>query len=288
LNPENWIVGEEWGDSSEWLKGDEWDSSMNYPFRSAVLGFVSPKGNGRPSTFISKLWANYFNYAPQVSRNLMNSLGTHDTARILTECGGDQELAKLAADVLFTWPGVPSVYYGDEVGMEGRNDPDNRRTMDWDAIENTNSQISKDQLSVKNTNSILDHYRRLISIRRSDQALQSGEPEILSVDDKLGTLSFARVVLHSRRDVTLVAINRSAEARQVAIPINKFSYRSSDFVDALGGQPVTVRSNGQILVSLAPKSAAVLIPRTGSSRRPRLGYGSRRPAQTLTIRKLTS
>jgi glycosidase len=244
IDKDNWIVGEVWGDGSPWLKGDQWDSVMNYRFRGAVLGFVGKDGSGRPSEFLNGLMSVYNSYAPQVSRNMMNLLGSHDTPRILTLCGGDRDLAKLAAVVQFTWVGAPSIYYGDELGMEGDKDPDNRQGMRWDLATPQND--------------FLALYRRLVKTRRESRVLQSGDPHPLFADDVQGTLAYARVL---DKDFALVALNRSGETREVAVPLAGLPARRSMFTDALTGKTLRVSPKGHLLVSLPPKSAAVLIPR---------------------------
>lgn len=261
LDPEMWILGEEWGDANRWLKGDQWDSVMDYPFRSAVLNFVGKDGSGRPSQLLSALINTYGMYVPQVSRNAMNLLSSHDTPRILTQCGGDRELAKLAAAIQFTWVGTPSVYYGDEIGMEGDKDPDNRRCMEWDKATAQND--------------FLTYYRRLIALRNESPVLQSGDPVILASNDGEATASYARVLDADKGQIVLVALNRSDSAREVTIPMAKVGRRSFDFIDSLGGRPVTVQP-GKVTVKLAPKSAAVLIPRSGLARLSRHGAGARR------------
>lgn len=244
IDRDNWIVGEVWGDGSPWLKGDQWDSVMNYRFRGAVLGFVGAEGSGRPSEFLNGLMSVYNSYAPQVSRNMMNLLGSHDTPRILTLCGGDRDLAKLAAVIQFTWVGAPSIYYGDELGMEGDKDPDNRRGMRWDLATSQND--------------FLALYRRLVKLRRENRALQSGDPHPMFSDDAQGTLAYARVL---DNDFALVAVNRSAEVREVSIPLAGFPTRHSTYTDALTGRTVKVGADRHLLISLPPKAAAVLIPR---------------------------
>ena len=80
--PDTWIVGEEWGDANPWLGGDQWDSTMGYQFRDASLHFFA-EGATKPSEFMNRLMSIYTSYPPQVSRNLMNLLDSHDTPRFL-------------------------------------------------------------------------------------------------------------------------------------------------------------------------------------------------------------
>jgi cyclomaltodextrinase len=150
LNSKEWIVGEIWGDGNPWLQGDQFDSVMNYQFREAAIRFVAHNTeNG--IQFANDLVRVHRSYPPQVSRNMMNLLSTHDTPRFITECGGDRNLAKLGAVIQFTWVGEPSVYYGEELGMEGGKDPENRRGMEW----------SKATLD----NDMLKFYRKIIAVR---------------------------------------------------------------------------------------------------------------------------
>lgn len=250
-DPNAWIVGEIWGDGSAWLQGDRFDSVMNYQFRDAVVGFLGATGNGKPSMLMDRLMGVYHSYVPQVSRNLMNLIGSHDTARILTECGGDRSLAKLAAILEFTWVGTPSVYYGDELGMEGGKDPDNRRGMPW-------QQANSD-------NDFLRLYKKLIQTRNTNPALQSGDPVPVVADDKTQILCFARVLNDA---VDLIAINRSNKEESVDLPLSNIAgipktSVTCEFADALSGQ-VFSPSAGSLHLRLSPRSAAVLIPRSGS------------------------
>jgi glycosidase len=245
--PDTWIVGEEWGDASSWLQGDQWDASMNYPFRDACLRFFADKTAGA-SQFAKALMANYRMYAPQVSRNMMNLIGSHDTARFLTLCKGDVASDELAAATQFSWVGVPSVYYGDEVGMEGGVDPDNRRGMRWSIATASNP--------------VLNFYKTLIHVRETSPALQSGEPRILLTDDARSTVVFSRELT---KDVAITALNRSDVEQTVSFHLpDSAPFRAAvrkGFFDALTGRHVS--ANGLVLsLTLKPMSAEILRPVT--------------------------
>jgi glycosidase len=154
------VLGEVWEDASNkrsyghrrrYLLGEQLDSVMNYPFRTAILDFMR---GGDAKKFFDRVGDIMENYPPPVTRLLMNFLGTHDTERVLTVLAGEpangrgrrwqsvtvmseaqRELAKrrlMAAAVLqYGLPGVPCIYYGDEVGMEGYRDPFNRGCFPW-------------------------------------------------------------------------------------------------------------------------------------------------------------
>jgi glycosidase len=235
-----WIVGEQWGDAKPWLGGDQWDSVMNYQFRDAALRYFA-RGETKPSQFVALLMEIYNSYAPQVSRNAMNLLSSHDTPRFLTECKNDAALHRLATTLQFTWPGVPSIYYGEELGMEGGGDPGNRRGMEW---SRTNAQ-----------NEMLRFYKTLIRVRQSSHALQSGSPQVLVADDAANTLAFARIF---GSDAAIVALNRSDEARTMQIPLPP-SLRCASWNDAFSGQRIV--AGASVRVRLTPKQAAILLAR---------------------------
>lgn len=220
-NTNSWILGEVWTDASQWLGGDQWDSAMNYDFRTASLEFFA-KETMPASMFASKLMANYYRYAPQVSRNLFNLLSSHDTARFLTVCNEDTRKAHLAAIVQFTWVGVPSIYYGEEIGMVGGEDPDNRRGMRWDLVSSSNP--------------TLQLYKKLATARRSSDALKHGKPLIVSTNDKVNTFAFARV---TKNDAVVTVVNRSESSQEVEIDFSQTELKplaGREVIDVLSGR----------------------------------------------------
>ena len=195
-NGEGLIIGEVWenaadkiayGNRRRYLSGDQLDSVMNYPFRNAILALLR---DGDAETFYHILTEIYASYPRDVSHSLMNLLGTHDTARILTllgdggkgECLPNDTLAhlslsteerknaltllKLASVLQFTVFGVPSVYYGDEAGIEGYGDPFCRKPFPWG----------------REDADLLSHYRALGKLRREHPALTRGEFRFIEHD----------------------------------------------------------------------------------------------------------
>ncbi len=208
------IIGEVWenavtkiayGYRRRYFGGKQLDSVMNYPFRNAVLAFV---GNGDAGTFCDILEELYASYPPDVCNSLMNLLGTHDTLRILTLLGDPTEgagrsnaelslsrldrvarekavkLLKIASTLQFTVYGVPSVYYGDEVGLEGYHDPFCRMPFPWGHEDEE----------------LLEHYRALGRLRR-DPVFATGDFRILYRGR--GALAFTRSL--GGRTVTVAA-----------------------------------------------------------------------------------
>ncbi|MCX7800177.1 MAG: alpha-amylase family glycosyl hydrolase [Fimbriimonadales bacterium] len=244
IDPQAWIVGEVWGDARRWLGGDQWDSAMNYPFREAAVRFVAQRSEPAERAW-ARLEALYWRYGPTVSRNMMNLLSSHDTPRFLTLCGGDRGLAKLGATLLMAWPGAPSVYYGDELGMEGGPDPDNRRGMRWDLATDSND--------------VLAHYRALIAARNASRALQSGDPALLHA--RGDTLAFARVL---EDDLAVVALHRGDRPAELRLRLPQPANSSNlTLVDALSGKRSAVR-RGVLVLTLPARSSALLVPARGS------------------------
>ncbi len=187
LKPDALLMGEVWEDASNkcaygqrrrYFTDGELDSVMNYPFRTAILNFLRCQDDGRwlKETVMSIAE----NYPPEVLLSNMNLLGTHDSARILTALmddfdGSREEKAmrhlspgqldtalerlRLAAFLQYTLPGSPSIYYGDEAGMEGYNDPFNRRTYPWG----------------RENKELLDWFRKLGILRKEQNALRLGD-----------------------------------------------------------------------------------------------------------------
>ncbi|HEY3780941.1 MAG TPA: alpha-amylase family glycosyl hydrolase [Fimbriimonadaceae bacterium] len=239
---QRWITGEIWSDASHWLGGDMYDSVMGYQFRSIALDYFANKATGSKAC-LDNLMNLYESYPPQVSRNLMNLLGSHDTERFLTLCHGDQKMADLAAAMQLTWPGAPSIYYGDELGMEGGKDPDDRRPMRWDLANNTNP--------------VLSYYKLLVHARDASKALETGDPIPLWASDSSQTLAYGRV---DGKDKAIIAINRSGDSCAIRLNLEKMGLANGTALeDVLTGQRYDV-SEGYVTLSVQPESALVLLP----------------------------
>jgi neopullulanase len=148
VNPEAYLVGEIWHLAPDWLVGDRFDAVMNYPLAEAILGFVGAhhlddavvrshaeysrivrlSGDGLAERIRAVLGA----YAPETAAVQLNLLDSHDTPRIRTLFSRDEASVRMAFLLQSTLPGAPCLYYGDEIGLEGANDPDCRRSFPWD------------------------------------------------------------------------------------------------------------------------------------------------------------
>lgn len=169
VKPDAYIVGEVMHLAGPWLEGDQFDGVMNYRLTDAILDMAARGGSARD--FAHKLVRIYYHYSRPAFSGSLNLLDSHDTARFLTRCQGDKRKLRLGALTVFSLPGIPSIYYGDEVGMEGGHDPDCRRGMIWDPAR-------QDQ-------EILAWYRTLAALRRSSSALSRGDLAVLDLGPDL-------------------------------------------------------------------------------------------------------
>ena len=130
INPQCFILAETWRENREMLRGDQMDSVMNYLFRDAVVDFFAKK-QITPHQFDARINRFLGVYPTTAHLSLYNLLGSHDTPRFLTLCQEDHRVLKAASAFQLCFPGIAGIYYGDEIGLTGENDPDCRKCMDW-------------------------------------------------------------------------------------------------------------------------------------------------------------
>lgn len=134
INPDFYILGEIWNDSINWLRGDEFDSVMNYPLSGSIQDFWTYPSFTKED-FEMSINRNYTMYMEQTNNVLFNLMDSHDTNRLIDQVKNKDIFYQQLA-LLFTMPGSPCIFYGTEVLLEGKHDPDCRRCMPWDKIEN--------------------------------------------------------------------------------------------------------------------------------------------------------
>ncbi|MBQ6514683.1 MAG: glycoside hydrolase family 13 protein [Clostridia bacterium] len=166
--PDALILAETWGDASRLLGPDGFDSAMNYLFRDAVIDFFA-RGAVTADQFKNRLVGMLMRYPEEINLSMYNLLGSHDTARFLTEAGGEIWRLRLAMAFQMLFPGAPALYYGDELGMTGENDPGCRGGMAWDTPNEALHAWQKD----------------LIALRKKHPCLRTGTFSVLAADNSL-------------------------------------------------------------------------------------------------------
>ena len=201
--PEAFILGEHFGDARQWLQADAEDAAMNYRgFTFPLWGFLANTDiSYDPQHIDAQTCAAWMdNYRAGLSHQqqlrMFNQLDSHDTARFKTLLGKDVARLPLAVVWLFCWPGVPCIYYGDEVGLDGANDPFCRKPFPWDARQQDPA--------------LLALYRRMAALRRRLPALRGGGCQVIYAEDNV--MVFVRLLGQQR---VLVAINRGVACEVV-------------------------------------------------------------------------
>ncbi len=217
------IVGEIWHFAGDFLEGDEWDSIMNYQFYHAVVDLVVAQKMSA-SSFVGNLNFMKGNLNQGLEGYLWNFIDTHDTARFLYSAGHDTDRQKLAAAMQLLLPGMPMIYYGDEVGMDGGPDPDCRRGMLWDE-----SRQNKE---------LFQYYQTLIRIRHTYPALTEGEIVKQYVKDGSGLIYMERVLDEQR--IVLIFHTQKGNVELQALQGMKNLVNGREFAGSLGGYEAAV------------------------------------------------
>jgi glycosidase len=254
---ENFLLGEVWEDATNkvsydcrrrFLRGKQLDSVMNYPFSKAIISYLQgSNAQGLLDTVLTILE----NYPPQSVKVLMNHVGTHDTPRILTLLGKGEpptndrdylskqsltaeeyekavKLLKVGAVIQYGLPGVPSLYYGDEVGMQGYGDPFCRGSYPWG----------------KEDKDLLEFYKQLGAIRRQNDVFASGD--FVPVHANFGEFVFIR----KKGDTQiLIAASRWCDATTITIP-PEFANAECLFGEKQNGTTLTLSPHGYSILKI--------------------------------------
>ncbi len=251
-SPHAYLLGENAFDGTPQLQGDELDAVMNYrgfslPLLSWLTGFDS-YGTWRPELVdpqplpteaLAAQWRAFMSAVPwQIATQQFNLLGSHDTPRIATIVGDDEARVRVAVTLLFTYPGVPSVYYGDEIGLKGGGDPDTRRCMSWDPREwNADRRV---------------FHQALMKLRRTSPALRRGGYQLLYASGD--TLAFQREANEER----LIVVARRGNDGLVALPVLHAGLPDGIHLRELLTGNEAVVTNGMLLLdSLPPVGAQI-------------------------------
>jgi alpha-glucosidase len=244
-NPEAYVFGEHFETAGAWLDARVHDATMNYS------GFTFPTSEwicGRDYQGLGvdlaaeDLWQAWASHRHGRSHGQLaaafNLLSSHDVSRVRTRLGGCLERSVLAHALLMTYPGVPSIYYGDELGMEGGEDPDCRRCYPWDQDPQEKP--------------LWKALQTLAGLRSKREALRSGSMRPLWQDG--AHLVFAR---QAGEEVVLVMANRGDQAASLQLDLRPLGLEQERFRDVLSGERWSLDS-GRLKVRLRARSARVL------------------------------
>lgn len=252
------IIGEIWDDATEYILGDMYDSVMNYMFRNAVLDFAKGGSAKDSQKQLEKLRERY---PREAFYAMMNLVGSHDTTRLLSFLDGVDDDRKqtdvahafptyentssdakqsqyLVAMIQMTYPGAPTIYYGDELGMTGADDPDNRRGMIWG----------------EGNKELVEWYAKLANIRGKYAALRTGEIIPLSFEEK-EIMSYIR---SDKEDTLFVITNNAADDKKVTFVLpEEYKEVGKTLTDLVSGDTFTVE-DGSVTVTVPSRRGVIL------------------------------
>lgn len=273
-NPEALILAEHYGDAHDWIQGDQWDSVMNYDaFMEPITWFLTGMekhsdefrqdllGNSR--AFIDAMTHNMSRFHTQSLQVAMNELSNHDHSRFLTRTnsrvgrihtlgsdaaseGINKGIMKEAVVMQMTWPGAPTIYYGDEVGLCGWTDPDNRRTFPWG----------------KEDDDLLQLHKELIRIRKQSPTLKHGSLKFLYSEYNI--ISYGR---WDNDEKIVVVVNNNNTGKSFKIPVCEIGIKNSDTLEQLIettpegfiiDDKIHFIYDGKLILNIKPFSAIIL------------------------------
>ena len=272
-NPEAIILAEHYGDPGSWLQGDEWDTVMNYDaFMEPVTWFLTGMEKhsdekrddlrGDAYSFFASMRHHMSRFQGQSLLVAMNELSNHDHSRFLTRTNGNvgrvasagseaanayvnKGIMKEAVVMQMTWPGAPTLYYGDEAGLCGWTDPDNRRTYPW----------GREDIE------LIEFHRDAISIHKHNKTLKKGSFKALLGDYNI--IAYGRFL---EENIIAVALNNNGVEREIRIPVWQLGVRDDDIMESLMisqkdfynvGKMEYKIQNGDLVVSLPAFGAGI-------------------------------
>lgn len=234
VNPDAYILGEMFHEGMMWLQGDQFDAVMNYPFTYAIHDFFAERCIDGVQ-FAQAIEHQLASYPQQANEVMFNLLDSHDTARLLTLCGNDKRRMKLAALFQLTFLGTPCIYYGDEVGLDGENDPGCRKCMEWD--------------KEKQDQELLDYYKRIIKLRHEHAALRTGSFRFLYAKEQDQVIAYKRA---DEEEQFIIVVNNGTRRRSVRLPM-----AAGEWMQIFSETKVEV-STKKTSITIEPMSAIIL------------------------------
>ena len=261
IRPDAYLVGEIWQVAPEWFRGDRFDAQMNYQLAEAILGFAAGPdldleviaGHGMYKNDLHPMTGTAFAhrvaelsaaYDPAVVSAQLNLLGSHDAPRLRTIVGGGLDRARLATLLQLALPGAPCIYYGDEIGLRGGNDPECRGSFPWDE--------ARWELGMR------ESVKALLQLRHAEPALRDGHTRMVGASD--AAVAFER---GAGADRLVVAANASADPVRLDLTFSDAEPGAGRHLvpvavpgfDGVVEAPIV---DGRACLDLAPRAAAIL------------------------------
>jgi len=228
-----YIVGENWDNSNPWLQGEQYDGVMNYEILFPIWNYFGTNIEQRKyntTEFMLKINKVLIDYPKHIITSLYNLVDSHDTARIMETCDNNKTLVKLPYLFMFSFPGAPSIYYGGEIGLKGKHDPDNRRCMIWDED--------------KQDKDIKEFMMKLISLKKNYHGFNSTEIEWLQYSDS------ESYVIYKKDDLVFIINNNP---HSIKIKVNE-KISNKNYYDIYNETDFTIAD----IVDLAPYGFKIL------------------------------
>ena len=233
VNPEAYIVGEIWELDPRWVGDKHFDGLMHYPLRNAVFDLLV---GGNPIHGFADKIENFQSVYPKENVMVMYlALGSHDTRRLINKFEGSVDKVKLATMIQFSYPGAPAIYYGDEVGMDGGEDPDNRRSFSWNENDWNHD--------------LRAYFKKLIQIRKNSAALRRGDFKRIYIEEGGSVYAYARIFGDEK---VLIAINADENEKSIELPVNELGWENGiEMENLLSGDRYGI-NDGKIRINLPP------------------------------------
>lgn len=238
-NPDAYIVGEIWDGNPRWVGDTHFDGLMHYPLRDSITDMLEEKLS--LVDFAERMESYLSMYARENVFAMYLPLGSHDTRRLLTKVGDNVPKVKLAFLIQFTNPGAPAIYYGDEIGMKGEKDPDNRWAFPWDE-----AQWDTD---------LRTYIQKLITARKQHPALRRGDLERLHLSEENNWYAFSR---NLGDDQVVVVLNLSDDTRRISVPVQEMVWMDGTLVEDLITKARYRVNENSLDLTLAPWSGCML------------------------------
>lgn len=251
INPEAYIVAEIWHEAQRWLQGDQYDAVMNYEVTKPMIAFFGSKhldqrvlnqqGNYQglypgidAHEFANRIDHNLGLYKPDITYAQLNLLDSHDTPRYLSCVSGNKDALKLASLFMLMYPGAPCVYYGNEIGLDGEQDPGCRKSFPWD--------------EKKWDKNLQAYIKAAIALRKKHPALRRGDYKRLWSAE--GVYAFSRSY---EGKTFVVALNVSESPQQIHV-----TYEARKSPKAVFGEASDISVDGRLRFTIPARSGVVL------------------------------